>query len=799
MIAWLNGIGLKKKLALCFSLILSLMVAISVLAQIGFSKVEATMDTMVNQRQPATLLAKDLSTQLGHSAAGLAYYVLTSDPAYKQTYEKDLGNADIILRQLSENPAAAENAQSAKLLEAIAADISTLREIGQRILDIAGDNEKNFPGIAYANEHINPLTRSVSQIVENMLVAEEMEEADEERRQLLLMISNLRLSWSKVIRAVRGYLAFRNDIFAGNTRTYISLAAEQAERIQEFEDLLTLEQEEAAAQFISSIKGFEHNFNELTRIHGSAQWRTDNWLISQEMLPLLQSLESKLHSLVEIQTQAIESIGEALLDDTSTTTHWVAALSLTGLVLGIFFAWITGVLITRPMTSTTHALREIAEGDGDLTRRLDVGGNDEIGQLSRSFNNFIIRISELVGLTAKSTSNVIASVAEVAESTDSISRRIIEQESDTTALATAMEQMSASIAEVAGSTAEADQAARDALTEASEGLAVVNASVLSSTQLMQEVDAAAGVVQTLEKDGEAIGSVLDVIKSIAEQTNLLALNAAIEAARAGEQGRGFAVVADEVRGLANRTQKSTGEIQEIIARVQTGASRAAGTMREGKAKAGMNTEQASNALNRLNRIQETLKSISSLNQQIATAAREQTQVSDDINKNVARISEASSENAQSTHSSKKAMDKLSDSANQLQGVIGQFRLTGSAGIDFEAAKAAHLAWRARLRSFLDGRESMRMDEAVSHKDCMLGKWYYSEDACKYQHIHAMQALERPHEKLHSTIREIISLKSKGRHQEAETRYQDIMTLSGEIIDLLDDVEKTTIEQEQQAG
>ncbi|TVS08695.1 MAG: methyl-accepting chemotaxis protein [Gammaproteobacteria bacterium] len=347
------------------------------------------------------------------------------------------------------------------------------------------------------------------------------------------------------------------------------------------------------------------------------------------------------------------------------------ALALAAMAAVVVFS---ARLIARPIARTTLALNDIAEGEGDLTRRLDVPGTDELARLAAAFNRFAERIQALVRQLASAAAQLAAAAEELSASSEQSTREIGRQQSETDQVATAMNEMTATVQDVARSANEAARSAQQTDDQAAAGRDVVSLSIDSIQSLAAEVEDAAGVIQRLSSHSEEIGTVLDVIRGIAEQTNLLALNAAIEAARAGEQGRGFAVVADEVRTLASRTQTSTQEIQRMIEGLQGNAGKAVEAMEKGRLQAKDSVEQAGKAGESLEAITVAVRNISDMNTQIASAAEEQSAVAEEINRNVANIGQSIDETARGSAQISGASQELARLAADLQEKVGQFKV-----------------------------------------------------------------------------------------------------------------------------
>ncbi|MES9956391.1 MAG: methyl-accepting chemotaxis protein [Sedimenticola sp.] len=665
---------LSHKLWAGYVVLLAILAIISFIAVQRLTDAENAVTEMIHERQPATLMTKELATQINFSASQLGFYLSDKEETNKQQFLEGIEQSAQTLQQLSSLPAITADSESKTLIERLSGNITRFDQLGQRLLELATDREKNFPGMVYANSGINPLNREMIDLTSQMIMSEDEEESTYERKTLLLTLSNLRHTWSNVINSIRAYLAFRTDAVLQDLDIYLDQTTLHLERIEEMSDLLTLDQEDSLDQFTTLLGQFQQNMEQLKQIHSGPRWRTDAWLVKSEATPLFKQIDTDLTALLAIQTQAIERTSNTLTSLLKKTTVFVSALLIFGLGIGIVLAWLSARSVTRPINQIALAMNDIAEGEGDLTHRLDDSATDETGQLARSFNIFVEKIHQLAKHTANTTDEVIGAVNHTTETTRLISSKVLDQNRETEQVATAIAEMSSTINEIAQNAVSAEDAAKHAEQGAETGKAVVSASADAIDALNSEIRSATEVIGKVESDSEAIGSVLDVIKGIADQTNLLALNAAIEAARAGEQGRGFAVVADEVRNLAIQTQNSASEIETMISHLQENVHQAVSVMKAGNTAAERNVEQAERARQSLLEITNAIDTISAMNTRIATASEEQSAVTNDVSNSVTAIRGMSEEAARNAKTSLDVTEKLGALATELQGVVHQFKL-----------------------------------------------------------------------------------------------------------------------------
>ena len=404
----------------------------------------------------------------------------------------------------------------------------------------------------------------------------------------------------------------------------------------------------------------EHGHIELFLPFGIGQTDARWTLMMQLPLAAVMADSQKLQSDLQAQRKT-DTVGMA-----------IAGLVVAG--LGLLVIWLVGHGIARPLKQMVAMLNDIAQGEGDLTRRLTSDRADELGAIASGFNTFLIKLQGMITQVVSSVQKVSDSSEHTADIAIRTNQGVHKQMVEIDQVATAVHEMTATAQDVARNATQAAQAASHADQAASQGMRIVRDTSASIGVQAEEIGKAVAVVQTLAKDSENINAILTAIRGIAEQTNLLALNAAIEAARAGEQGRGFAVVADEVRNLAQKTQQATEEIQVMIQQLQQGTRDVVRVMEDSQNRTDESVQHAAKAAEALETITQAVSVINDMNTQIASAAEEQSAVAEDINRNVINIGQVANEVAGGADESSAASADLTKLAEQQRRLINQFKV-----------------------------------------------------------------------------------------------------------------------------
>lgn len=535
--------------------------------------------------------------------------------------------------------------------------ISQMAKIGNEIVDITEDDIPLSNALTRLTEHkLKQAILFERAILEGALIQLDFPHAKEQ----FTAVSKDFITQTKAIELeIKEVEAFIEEAIP---RLHSALAAEEfrslLESLKAIEaDYLILEEESFAV--IDLIKS------------GNITQAIDDALkVEKHADALDNTLEDTLH---EVQKFTLNAAKQAEHDEKEGIKKIIISVII-ALILGIVVPIVIGRAITQPINKLTHRLHEVAHGDGDLRLRLDETAKDETGEAARSFNQFMNKLSSTIKHITSSADELGNSSENAIRAMEKTLSSVESQRDETLMVSSAMEEMRTATQHVAHNTSEAAKVAENAKARVSDGkLAAIDTQEIIH-QLAEEVSNASSVIESLAAETDNIGNVLEAIRGIAEQTNLLALNAAIEAARAGDTGRGFAVVADEVRSLAQRTQSSTGDIQNLVESLQAEAKNAVTSMQKGSESTGRCLEKSNETAAALEDASQAVNSISDLNTQIASTAEEQSAAAEQIKENVANITRIAEEASKGTAETASANQTIAKGVIGLHTTLNQFQV-----------------------------------------------------------------------------------------------------------------------------
>jgi methyl-accepting chemotaxis protein len=640
MNSWFANLSVMLKLALGFAVVL---VLTTLLAVTGWS----SLSKMIDRTDRMTSIT-ELNTRLDHlRRTRLQYLVEKGDEQKGVLIQASLEQFVAQQKLLAQQLRSPENLQK----------LAQIGEASTRYQTALNAMREAYRNDAAMRKEMGVNAVKGAALIGNIIDDVEALPADDERRYgMLKVILKAKEDLALVRYEVRGY--------TGNPNS----TTEQA----------------AARQMDNAIKGIDTLNSTFGDVHADTVKQLETALLSYRRSVLdFTATNQAIIQAVQVTVDLGETITRLTSDmytnqltsrDADAAQARTLQLSCTALalLLGILAAVLITRQITRPLQDTLVVVERIASGD--LSHNLEVTRRDEIGVLQLGIQRMGSTLRDLIGGIRDGVTQIASAAEELSAVTEQTSAGVNSQKTETDQVATAMHEMSATVQEVARNAEQASQAASEADKQARAGDQVVAQAVAQIERLANEVGRSAVAMNELEQESGRIGKVMDVIKAVAEQTNLLALNAAIEAARAGEAGRGFAVVADEVRGLAQRTQQSTEEIESLVAGLQNGTRQVSSIMLSSRELTDSSVELARKAGTSLGSITQTVSSIQAMNQQIAAAAEQQSSVAEEISRSILNVRDVSEQTASASEETAASSIELARLGNQLQQLVSHFKV-----------------------------------------------------------------------------------------------------------------------------
>ncbi|APC16000.1 methyl-accepting chemotaxis protein [Pseudomonas frederiksbergensis] len=639
MNSWFANISVNLKLGLGFGLVLALTCILALTSWTSLSGLIDRSNWMSDITQLNAGLTKLRVTRLQYMLAG-------GDETVAQTVQTALDGFKAQQQKLLSSLKSPENLkllnEQGTVIDAYQQSLNKMRNAYRTV-----SNERQTMG--ENAESANTLISDIDTRVRQMPLSDQ-------RFEQFLAITGAKEQFQLARYEVRGYIDDSNPTTEQKAIAQLDAAIASLKTLNtHFADT----QQDALRQLQSALL----NYRSALQAYKAAN--SDAVQARQEMTVQGNDIVARSDALYQIQLDRrdIESTQARTLQLIST---------LLALLVGVVAAVTITRQITRPLRETLAVVERIA--GGDLTHDVHVTRRDELGVLQQGIARMGVTLRDLISGIRDGVTQIASAAEELSAVTEETSAGVNSQKIETDQVATAMHEMTATVQEVARNAEEASQAAAAADGEAREGDKVVNEAIAQIERLASEVVRSTEAMTVLQQESDKIGSVMDVIKAVAEQTNLLALNAAIEAARAGEAGRGFAVVADEVRGLAQRTQKSTEEIEGLVAGLQNGTQQVAAVMNNSRSLTNSSVELTRKAGVSLENITRTVSNIQSMNQQIAAAAEQQSAVAEEISRSIINVRDVSEQTAAASDETAASSVELARLGNQLQMMVSHFRV-----------------------------------------------------------------------------------------------------------------------------
>ncbi|MDD1003643.1 methyl-accepting chemotaxis protein [Pseudomonas sp. TNT2022 ID642] len=637
---FLGDIKVSRKLGTGFGILL---LAVLAVAFIGYNSNSVLVDRLSTTRLIGTLNDATQDMRLSEKQ-----YEAAADAAFAESYNAQLNVLQGLVSKALDTLTRAENQQALKALQ------STIVTYDQKVKRLIAADQSTTDAL----KPLTALSDKYAQTFAGMLEAtttNALASADGERVRDLRTVADLRNGMTTFRLMLRRYIAVPND---ANKKLMM----------------------ETIDTFLSDITKARSNLpatlsSQLEEAHAGMRRYREVLVEVAELFEQKQNMREQ----VDQESKAMDKIMNGLMDtqqrlareDQHSAFVQIAVLTVLALVIGLFASVVISRQITAPLALTVELARRIAKGD--LTVQAKSNRKDELGDLQNAMQDMAQNLNTLVQGIGNGVTHISTSAEKLSAMSEQTSAGVRQQKSEVDQVATAMHEMASTVQEVARNTTDASAAATLADQQARHGSTVVKQATLQISELALAIEELGGAMNVLSQDSEQIGKVIDVIKAVAEQTNLLALNAAIEAARAGEQGRGFAVVADEVRSLAQRTQDSTKEIEALIVTLQQGAQAASTLMASSRERTLDTVVLAQKAELAITEINQSIGTIQEMSLQISAAAEQQSAVADEINRSIVSVRDVADQSAVASEESAAATVELASLGQDLQRMTAHFR------------------------------------------------------------------------------------------------------------------------------
>ncbi len=662
--------SIKNKLRLSYVFFLSvILLGNSAFIYHGY-KQQDTIKTVTLKSNPIILDLQYIREGLSELSAQSGLYLLTREQHYKNNYQLTLTHLFEHIATLSTHRETYPD--MVRSLEQIEIQLEQLDKDFVHVMSVGIDDNINKPALKLAGDQLGPLFNQILQITSIMIASEdEADEITEHRKDILKTIYEIRSKWLNLSRNITVFLTYRHKSFQSNYLLQLAELKKDIVRLNQWEDELTFEQVNGLEELEIIFSSYTKTLEQLVPLHSGKHWRKDSDLIRNELAPKSEAILGLIEQVINTEQHHAKEQITQLFSDIEAFSQRSLMMAFLSVFMTILIIISLNVMVINRLSSTQVAMHTISSGGG-LGHNLSEKGDDELSELARDFNSFVNKIKRIVDLVIMSSSNLAEEASKMRSITKSaldISNEQAQQASETLAVNTQISQQMEVIVQNAGLAA---QSVEEAKLVAETGREVVQQAIESVQLIAKDVKTSSTVVQDLANDANSITTVINVIQSISEQTNLLALNAAIEAARAGEAGRGFAVVADEVRSLSHKIQEETVVIKEKVEQLQKASHRVVANMNTMQSGTEKTVELSSQAGDAFDNIVNDISKVTSMNQQNADATEQQQKDTEKVSMALTSLSLMSQTMAQSSQKAYGSGNEFKIMAEQLKDIVEQF-------------------------------------------------------------------------------------------------------------------------------
>ncbi|MPQ75570.1 methyl-accepting chemotaxis protein [Hydrogenovibrio sp. JE_KL2] len=673
MVDFLSKLTVKRKMRFGFGVIWAVLAIITIQAAVNLYIVRVNVQKVVDVKQPVALKASEMSMTLEKSMNSLSMFMLTDDAKSLDTYEDGLKKAEKLLVEVRKNVANSDSKQNADL-NSIQKSLKELPPLVDEVKLLQTDRNKKFPAFEFVNKNmIGPAQKIQQQI--SLMISSELEDLQSSRKPVLSTLLSMQKDWLNVLSSIRGYVAFRTDGMAADAENYLNQFEAGIDKLSQQKEIeLTLEEDDGIDAIKAQYVDYRESFMKLKEIHQGPKWRMDTWLMEHKIQPVFKQIEEHLNSISSQAISDMQNTSQTVVDSTLRNLILLLSLSIIGQFVGMLISRKVTRAVVHPVENLATAMKNISQGEGDLTKRLTIKGQDELADLANYFNLFISRIQEMLKEVTETVHELEQASSGLLRVTHETKDGVEEQMLASEKLSNSMVIMDEKAKSVEDHSHNTSSATAQAVSRVKESGEVVTSAAETIKLVSNRMDEITQAVMQLNNDSQTISTVINVIREIAEQTNLLALNAAIEAARAGEHGRGFAVVADEVRGLAQRTQESTLQIEAVIEKIRKATEETVTVVEQGQETTKIGYDSVMKVQKVLSPVIILMDDINNMSNQMLASAQSQNELVNEVNGNINQIHKVTRNTVEGAANTETSGNQLQHLADKLEQLVHQFKI-----------------------------------------------------------------------------------------------------------------------------